>query len=166
MSKVRNCEFELWCGPGSLLFCGSFSILEFYSLYQLGWDEMCCYNSVSGLNNKDLFLTHAMCPLWVGWTLCWSSSLRDEWWSCQRLRCCSLPCLRGKRALRGQALMGLNTPVQKRHEALQLKNSLTRSHGAWFHPTTRGTESIVMNRTKDVHLWFVSLFLAQIDLLE
>ena len=74
--------------------------------------------------------------------------------------------LEGKASSKGSSSNGLNTLVQKWHKALQLKNSLTRSYGAWFHPSTRGTESIVMNRTKDIHLLFVSLFLAQIDLLE
>ena len=60
----------------------------------------------------------------------------------------------------------LSAFVQNQHEAPQLKNSLNRSHCAWLHLTTRGTQSIVMNKIKDIHLLFVSFVLAQIDLFE
>lgn len=48
-------------------------------IHFIGWVGMrCAAIAVSGLNNnKDFALTHAVCPLWVSWVLCSSSSFRN-----------------------------------------------------------------------------------------
>lgn len=72
VSKIRN--QDLGCGI-DVAHCNFVEASGLYSPYQLGWAEMCCCISESGLSSKDLCLVHAVHPLWVSWVLCSPLSL-------------------------------------------------------------------------------------------
>lgn len=104
MDKISKYESWLWYILSSLLFHGSFRVLEFYSLYQLVEDKMCCCNS--GFNTRHLFLAYTMCPLWVRWMLSLSLPLRNiSWWSRHHFEFCQWSCLRGKWILKVSPLV-------------------------------------------------------------
>lgn len=67
VSKIRN--HDLRCDI-DVAHCYFVEASRSYSLYYLGWAEVCCCISQSGLSNKDLFLVHAVHLLWVSWVLC------------------------------------------------------------------------------------------------
>lgn len=60
VSKIRN--QDLGCNI-DVAHCYFVEVSGSYSLYYLGWAEMCCCNSERGSSNKDLFLVHDVCPL-------------------------------------------------------------------------------------------------------